>query len=192
MIAVCVSKWWVLASIYISIFMILIFFIFWTFFLPRYFFLYFTFCIFGFFVHFSFHFFKIILFFIRFILAVNMHILIHDYTSITRSKSNMHVHVRHLNFTYTTYQHHVTSWHIVSCHIMLCYIMSTYLPLFHVILFVSCHVRYFTSPPERSTTITSGIVFRAYAIVCRFHLGTAAFGGLIIALVQFARLDNMK
>ena len=48
-------------------------------------------------------------------------------------------------------------------------------------------IRYFTVPTERSTVITSGIVFRAYAIVLRFHLGTAAFGGLIIALVQFAR-----
>jgi hypothetical protein len=46
---------------------------------------------------------------------------------------------------------------------------------------------YFTKPAERSEQINSMQVVRAYGIVFRFHLGTAAFGGLIIAFVQMLR-----
>ena len=48
-------------------------------------------------------------------------------------------------------------------------------------------IRYFTLPGDRSAQIGSGQVWRSYGIVLRFHMGTAAFGGLIIAIVQLLR-----
>lgn len=45
---------------------------------------------------------------------------------------------------------------------------------------------YFTAPDDRHQ-VNSLSVFKAYGIVLRYHMGTAAFGGLIIAIVQLAR-----
>lgn len=45
---------------------------------------------------------------------------------------------------------------------------------------------YFTSP-EAKSSVNSGTVCRAYGIVLRYHMGTAAFGSLIIAIVEFIR-----
>ena len=45
---------------------------------------------------------------------------------------------------------------------------------------------YFTTPDERAN-VTSLTFFQSYGIVLRYHMGTAAFGGLLISLVQFAR-----
>ena len=46
------------------------------------------------------------------------------------------------------------------------------------------HVRYFTAPSERATLISSRTVMSSYWIVLRYHLGTAACGGLIFAFVE--------
>ena len=52
---------------------------------------------------------------------------------------------------------------------------------------INMNIRYFTLPGDRSAQIGSGQVWRSYGIVLRFHMGTAAFGGLIIAIVQLLR-----
>jgi len=46
---------------------------------------------------------------------------------------------------------------------------------------------YFTNPIERVAAISNRTLISAYYTVFRFHLGTAAFGSLLIALVQLAR-----
>ena len=46
---------------------------------------------------------------------------------------------------------------------------------------------YFTNPTNRVAEINNRTLCAAYATVFRYHLGTCAFGSLIIALVQFAR-----
>ena len=43
---------------------------------------------------------------------------------------------------------------------------------------------YFTKEKEK---ITNGTVFWALHTTCRYHLGTVAFGSLVIALVKTAR-----
>jgi len=45
---------------------------------------------------------------------------------------------------------------------------------------------YFTTV-EAKAKINSCTVFRAYGIVLRYHMGTAAFGSLIIAIIEFIR-----
>ena len=42
-------------------------------------------------------------------------------------------------------------------------------------------------PEKRSAEITSLTIREAYWLIFRFHLGTAAFGAIIIAFIQFAR-----
>jgi len=46
---------------------------------------------------------------------------------------------------------------------------------------------YFTEPSERKEKISNMTLFHCYGVVFRFHLGTAAFGSLIIAFVQLAK-----
>lgn len=50
---------------------------------------------------------------------------------------------------------------------------------------------YFTKPEDRVEAISSWNVVDSYKLVSRFHLGTLAFGSLLIALVQFARAIAM-
>ena len=51
---------------------------------------------------------------------------------------------------------------------------------------VACAKWYFT-PEGTITAVSSLTVFRSYGITMRYHWGTAAFGSLLIAVVQFIR-----
>ena len=55
-----------------------------------------------------------------------------------------------------------------------------------LVIAVAVATWYFT-PFDQRSGVGSQTVCWAYGTVLRFHMGTAAFGGLIIALVQFAR-----
>lgn len=44
--------------------------------------------------------------------------------------------------------------------------------------------RYFTVPEKRVEEISNATLFDAYATVLRYHVGTAAFGSLIIAIIE--------
>jgi hypothetical protein len=46
---------------------------------------------------------------------------------------------------------------------------------------------YFTKPDERGSIRGAGMLTMAYACALRFHAGTAAFGSLIVAIVEFTR-----
>lgn len=46
---------------------------------------------------------------------------------------------------------------------------------------------YFTEPAHRVETINNHTVWESMKLSLRFHLGTVAFGSLLIALIQFAR-----
>lgn len=46
---------------------------------------------------------------------------------------------------------------------------------------------YFTAPAERDAKIGNMEVVRSYHVAVRYHLGTVAFGALIIAVIQFIR-----
>lgn len=46
---------------------------------------------------------------------------------------------------------------------------------------------YFTKPAERAEAISNSQLWASYKLVFRFHLGTVAFGSLLIAIIQYMR-----
>ena len=46
---------------------------------------------------------------------------------------------------------------------------------------------YFTKPENRVADISNSTIVGSMKLAARFHLGTVAFGSLLIALIQFAR-----
>ena len=55
-----------------------------------------------------------------------------------------------------------------------------------MVIAISTAKWYFT-PPEERNSITSTTVFTSYGTFLRYHIGSVAFGSLIIAIVQFIR-----
>lgn len=53
-----------------------------------------------------------------------------------------------------------------------------------LIIAICCSQWYFTIPSKRSYKFTSCHIINSYGIVARYHLGTLAFGSLLIALIQ--------
>lgn len=46
---------------------------------------------------------------------------------------------------------------------------------------------YFTQPKDRAAAINNRNILSSYKLVLRFHMGTVAFGSLLIAIIQYAR-----
>lgn len=55
-----------------------------------------------------------------------------------------------------------------------------------IVIAIACADWYFT-PEEKKSKVNSGTVCKAYAVTLRYHLGTAAAGSLIIAVIEFIR-----
>lgn len=56
-----------------------------------------------------------------------------------------------------------------------------------IIISIAIATWYFTKPDERGLAKGSNMLCKAYGETIRYHLGTAAFGSLIVAIVEFIR-----
>ena len=56
-----------------------------------------------------------------------------------------------------------------------------------IMIAISTATWYFTEPEKRKADISNATMFSAYYNTFRYHAGTAAFGGLVVAFVQFVR-----
>ncbi len=56
-----------------------------------------------------------------------------------------------------------------------------------IMIAISTATWYFTEPEKRKEAISNATMISAYYNTFRYHAGTAAFGGLVVALVQFVR-----
>ena len=56
-----------------------------------------------------------------------------------------------------------------------------------IMIAISTATWYFTEPDKRKETISNATMVSAYYETFRYHAGTAAFGGLVVAFVQFVR-----